>query len=139
MFALVTAIGTTVLGLTIANARGGDVTEYTARFTDASGLLKGDDVRIAGVVVGSVTDAHRRPADRRGRVRRRLLDAAARIGERDAQVQEPSSAALRRARPGRRPDRRDAAGRRADPARTHPARAEPDGAVQRLPTACSRA
>nr|WP_255426251.1 MCE family protein [Pseudonocardia sp. C8] len=56
VFALVTAIGTTVLGLTIANARGGDVTEYTARFTDASGLLKGDDVRIAGVVVGSVTD-----------------------------------------------------------------------------------
>jgi len=56
VFAVVTALGTTVLGLTIANARGGDVTEYTARFTDASGLLRGDDVRIAGVVVGSVTD-----------------------------------------------------------------------------------
>ncbi|WP_374203988.1 MlaD family protein, partial [Pseudonocardia sp. ICBG601] len=52
VFALITALGTTMLGLTIANARGGQVTEYTARFTDATGLLAGDDVRIAGVVVG---------------------------------------------------------------------------------------
>lgn len=56
VFALVTALGTTVLGLTIANARGGSVSEYTARFSDATGLLAGDDVRISGVVVGSVTD-----------------------------------------------------------------------------------
>jgi phospholipid/cholesterol/gamma-HCH transport system substrate-binding protein len=63
VFALVTALGTTVLGLTIANARGGDTTEYTARFTDATGLLAGDDVRIAGVVVGSVKDV--RIVDRR--------------------------------------------------------------------------
>jgi phospholipid/cholesterol/gamma-HCH transport system substrate-binding protein len=63
VFALVTALGTTILGLTIANSRGGDTTEYTARFTDATGLLAGDDVRIAGVVVGSVTDV--RIVDRR--------------------------------------------------------------------------
>ena len=63
VFAVVTALGTTVLGLTIANARGGEVTEYTARFADATGLLAGDDVRIAGVVVGSVTDV--RVVDRR--------------------------------------------------------------------------
>ena len=56
VFALVTALGTTLLGLTIANARGGQVTEYTARFSDATGLLAGDDVRIAGVVVGSIKD-----------------------------------------------------------------------------------
>lgn len=54
VFALVTALATTVLALTVANAQGGDRTAYTARFTDASGLLPGDDVRIAGVVVGSV-------------------------------------------------------------------------------------
>jgi phospholipid/cholesterol/gamma-HCH transport system substrate-binding protein len=54
VFALVTALATTVLGLTIANAQGGDKTEYSARFTDVNGLLEGDDVRIAGVVVGSV-------------------------------------------------------------------------------------
>lgn len=56
VFALVTALATTVLALTIANAQGGDRTAYSARFTDASGLLPGDDVRIAGVVVGSVDD-----------------------------------------------------------------------------------
>ena len=56
VFAVVTALATTVLGLTIANSRGGSTVEYSARFTDATGLLPGDDVRIAGVVVGSVTD-----------------------------------------------------------------------------------
>ncbi|WP_214369378.1 MCE family protein [Pseudonocardia sp. H11422] len=52
--ALVTALATTVLALTIANAQSGDRANYLARFTDATGLLVGDDVRIAGVVVGSV-------------------------------------------------------------------------------------
>lgn len=54
VFAVVTALATTVLGLTIANAQGGTRTDYSAIFTDASGLLPGDDVRIAGVVVGTV-------------------------------------------------------------------------------------
>ena len=62
-FAVVVALATTVLALTIANASGGDRATYTARFTDASGLLRGDDVRIAGVVVGSVDDV--RIVDRR--------------------------------------------------------------------------
>jgi phospholipid/cholesterol/gamma-HCH transport system substrate-binding protein len=61
--AVVVALCTTVLALTIANASGGARTTYTARFTDASGLLPGDDVRIAGVVVGTVDDV--RIADRR--------------------------------------------------------------------------
>ncbi len=61
--AVVVALATTVLALTIANASGGARTSYTARFTDASGLLRGDDVRIAGVVVGSVDDV--RLVDRR--------------------------------------------------------------------------
>jgi phospholipid/cholesterol/gamma-HCH transport system substrate-binding protein len=61
--AVVVAMATTVLALTIANASGGERTTYTARFTDASGLLRGDDVRIAGVVVGSVDDV--RIVDRR--------------------------------------------------------------------------
>lgn len=63
VFALVTAIGVTLLGMTIANSRGGSSNEYTARFTDATGLLPGDDIRIAGVVVGSVSDV--RIVDRR--------------------------------------------------------------------------
>lgn len=53
-FAVVVALATTVLALTIANAQGGARSTYSATFTDASGLLPGDDVRIAGVVVGSV-------------------------------------------------------------------------------------
>ena len=61
--AVVVALATTVLALTIANASGGAQTTYTARFTDASGLLRGDDVRIAGVVVGTVDDI--RIVDRR--------------------------------------------------------------------------
>ncbi len=60
---LVVALATTVLALTIANASSGDRIGYTARFTDATGLLPGDDVRIAGVVVGSVDDV--RIVDRR--------------------------------------------------------------------------
>lgn len=54
VFAVVTALATTVLALTIANAQGTTRSNYSAVFTDASGLLSGDDVRIAGVVVGSV-------------------------------------------------------------------------------------
>ncbi|HVL85990.1 MAG TPA: MCE family protein [Pseudonocardia sp.] len=54
--AVVVALATTVLALTIANASAGAETTYKARFTDAAGLLAGDDVRIAGVVVGRVAD-----------------------------------------------------------------------------------
>jgi phospholipid/cholesterol/gamma-HCH transport system substrate-binding protein len=61
--AVVVALATTVLAVTIANASGGDRVGYTARFTDAAGLLRGDDVRIAGVVVGSVDEV--RIVDRR--------------------------------------------------------------------------
>ncbi len=56
VFSVITAVLTVVLGVTIANGRGGEVTEYSARFVDATGLLPGDDVRIAGVVVGTVNE-----------------------------------------------------------------------------------
>lgn len=35
---------------------GGGLTEYKAEFTDASGLREGEEVRIAGIKVGTVTD-----------------------------------------------------------------------------------
>lgn len=54
VFTLVTALATAVLAMTIANTTLRDRTEYLARFTDVSGLLVGDDVRIAGVRVGTV-------------------------------------------------------------------------------------
>ncbi|HET9258144.1 MAG TPA: MCE family protein [Pseudonocardiaceae bacterium] len=50
----VIALATGAVALTIANVPPGPTTHYLARFTNVSGLLVGDDVRIAGVKVGSV-------------------------------------------------------------------------------------
>ncbi|MFL6100244.1 MAG: MCE family protein [Actinomycetales bacterium] len=55
IFAAVTLLAFGVLAGTIANVQLGDKTHYTAVFTDAAGLQKGDDVRVAGVRVGEVT------------------------------------------------------------------------------------
>ncbi|MGW4371723.1 MCE family protein [Nocardia takedensis] len=55
VFVVVTLFATTVLGLSIANYTGGG-TKFKARFTDVTSLNKGDEVRIAGVRVGKVTD-----------------------------------------------------------------------------------
>ncbi len=56
VFAVVTVLATSLLALTIANAGGGGDHDYRAVFTDAAMLNAGDDVRIAGVRVGQVTD-----------------------------------------------------------------------------------
>jgi phospholipid/cholesterol/gamma-HCH transport system substrate-binding protein len=55
IFAVVTIVLTGLLGATIANTNFGTTSGYTARFTDASGLKVGDDVRIVGVKVGQVS------------------------------------------------------------------------------------
>ncbi|MET7771522.1 MCE family protein [Nocardia sp. NPDC005366] len=62
VFVVVTLFATVMLGLSIANYTGGG-TEFKARFTDVTSLNKGDEVRIAGVRVGKVTDV--RIVDRR--------------------------------------------------------------------------
>jgi phospholipid/cholesterol/gamma-HCH transport system substrate-binding protein len=54
VFAVVTVLFTGVLAATIANTNFGVTSGYLAKFTDASGLKEGDDVRIAGVKVGQV-------------------------------------------------------------------------------------
>ncbi|MGH3813886.1 MAG: MCE family protein [Pseudonocardiaceae bacterium] len=54
VFTVVTTLATGLLALTIANTTLTSRSGYLARFTDVSGLLVGDDVRIAGVRVGSV-------------------------------------------------------------------------------------
>jgi phospholipid/cholesterol/gamma-HCH transport system substrate-binding protein len=56
VFLVVTSFATYVLAATIANTSYGDTTTYHADFTDAAGLTLGDDVRIAGVRVGTVSD-----------------------------------------------------------------------------------
>src|SRR4029079_15967648 len=48
------ALATGVLAIVIGNLSFGSKQTYRAVFVDATGLVKGDDVRIAGVKVGSV-------------------------------------------------------------------------------------
>ncbi len=53
-FLAATGLATLVLALTLSNGSFGSRTTYRALFSDATGVTKGDDVRIAGVAVGSV-------------------------------------------------------------------------------------
>ncbi|MBU2694653.1 MlaD family protein [Nocardioides sp. WV_118_6] len=55
VFALVTILATLALASTIRNSAGGPTDEYVAMFKDATSLNKGDDVRMAGVKVGTVS------------------------------------------------------------------------------------
>lgn len=56
IFIVVTVLCTTILGISIANIDTADTDGYSARFTVATLVMTGDDVRIAGVKVGRVTD-----------------------------------------------------------------------------------
>ena len=54
IFIVVTTLATSVLAIIIGNITFGSSKEYKAEFVDATGVVKGDDVRIAGVKVGVV-------------------------------------------------------------------------------------
>lgn len=54
IFLAFTGIATLILALTLSNGSFSDRKEYKAVFNDVTGMAKGDDVRIAGVAVGSV-------------------------------------------------------------------------------------
>lgn len=56
IFMVVTALATSLLVVIIGNFTFQRSNEYRAEFVDAAGVVKGDDVRIAGVKVGSVKD-----------------------------------------------------------------------------------
>jgi phospholipid/cholesterol/gamma-HCH transport system substrate-binding protein len=56
LFVAVTTVATSLLVVTIGNISFRSSTEYKAVFSDATGVVKGDDVRIAGVKVGTVDD-----------------------------------------------------------------------------------
>ena len=56
VFMVATALATGVLAVVIGNLSFGSKQTYRAEFVDATGLVKGDDIRIAGVKVGSVKD-----------------------------------------------------------------------------------
>ena len=54
IFILVTTLATGLLVVTIGNISFAASKQYKAVFSDATGVTKGDDVRVAGVKVGSV-------------------------------------------------------------------------------------
>jgi phospholipid/cholesterol/gamma-HCH transport system substrate-binding protein len=56
IFIVVTTVATGLLVITIGNISFSGTKEYKAEFVDATGVVKGDDIRIAGVKVGSVSD-----------------------------------------------------------------------------------
>jgi phospholipid/cholesterol/gamma-HCH transport system substrate-binding protein len=56
IFIVVTTVATSLLVVTIGNLSFSDSRDYKAVFSDATGVVKGDDVRIAGVKVGTVSD-----------------------------------------------------------------------------------
>jgi len=63
IFVLVSVIVTGTLTAIMGNFAFGTETEYKAQFTSASLLKEGDDVRVAGVTVGSVKDVQIRDRD----------------------------------------------------------------------------
>jgi phospholipid/cholesterol/gamma-HCH transport system substrate-binding protein len=54
IFILVTTLATGLLAITIGNVSFGSTKTYKAVFSDATGVVKGDDIRVAGVKVGTV-------------------------------------------------------------------------------------
>ena len=54
IFVVVTTLATALLVITIGNVSFGGKKTYKAVFSEATGVVKGDDIRIAGVKVGSV-------------------------------------------------------------------------------------
>jgi phospholipid/cholesterol/gamma-HCH transport system substrate-binding protein len=56
IFVVVTTLATSLLVITIGNISFAASKEYKAVFSDATGVVNGDDVRIAGVKVGNVED-----------------------------------------------------------------------------------
>ncbi|RZQ64176.1 MCE family protein [Amycolatopsis suaedae] len=78
-FIVVTVLFTAVLGISVANVNLSSTKTYSARFTDATLLLPNDDVRIAGVRVGQVTDV--RVVDRRQAEVEFEVDAGRRLPE----------------------------------------------------------
>ena len=105
-----------------ATSRFAGTTTYKAVFADATGVVKGDDIRIAGVKVGNVKDVE--ITDRT----RALVtfsveddDPGHRGDPRHDQVPQPGRPALHRAHPGGRLDHQ-ALRRRDDPDRPRPRR-----------------
>lgn len=77
IFTFITVLMTAVLGISIANINLTETNTYKARFADATLLLVNDDVRIAGVRVGQVTEVQ--VADKRQAEVTFAVDASRRL------------------------------------------------------------
>ncbi|MGH3516648.1 MAG: MCE family protein [Haloechinothrix sp.] len=77
IFITITVVTTGILGISIANLNLSATNTYKARFSDATLLLKNDDVRIAGVRVGQVEEI--RVVDKRNAEVVFAVDAAKRL------------------------------------------------------------
>jgi phospholipid/cholesterol/gamma-HCH transport system substrate-binding protein len=55
IFIVVTTLATALLAITIGNVTFGNTKTYQAVFSEATGVVKGDDIRVAGVKVGTVS------------------------------------------------------------------------------------
>ena len=64
IFLVVTTVATAMLAVTIGNLSFGAKDEYRAMFNDVTGVAKGDDVRVAGVRVGSVKKVEVKSGDK---------------------------------------------------------------------------
>ena len=136
IFIVVTTIATALLAITIGNLSFGATKTYKAVFTDATGVVKGDDVRIAGVKVGNVTgvEIHNRTqalVELQGRHRHR--------GHREHPRDDPLPQPGRASATSRSAEGAGGTGvlrrGRHDPAGAHHTGARPDRAVQRLQAA----
>jgi len=106
IFLVVTIVATYILAATISNSSYGKAITYRAEFSDVTGVVKGDDVRVAGVRVGtvnsiklvtvgsrrlaqlkfSVQESRRLPLLTHARIRYRNL-----VGQRYVEVSPPTS------------------------------------------------
>lgn len=55
IFIVVTTLSTALLAVVIGNITFGSKTDFKAVFSDATGVVKGDEIRVAGVKVGTVS------------------------------------------------------------------------------------
>ena len=135
IFVLISLIVTGTLTAIMGNFAFGTETEYKAQFTSASLLQPGDDVRVAGVTVGSVKEVEIRDRDAAEitfKIKEDVpLTTGSRASIRFLNLVGDRYMALEQGQPSCRPTCR----RRHHPGLAHQARAQPDRAVQRLPAA----
>ena len=110
IFMLTTGLATGLLVITIGNLSFGATKEYKAEFVDATGVVNGDDIRVAGVKVGTVQNIE--VVENTRALVTFSVDAdtpARRVDPRHHQVPQPAGPALHLAHPrgqGRRPGAR---------------------------------